>query len=66
LGAGQSFTSNADCTSPLICSTNICLCPNTYYLDLVTVNCILTKATGVSCTYGFECTSGVCTSSLCT
>jgi hypothetical protein len=65
LGAGQVCAAAAQCTSPLTCGSP-CQCPATYYLDLVTVNCILKKAAGVACTYGFECTSGTCTSSLCT
>lgn len=67
LGAGQSCGGvSSACTSPLYCPTTTCICPNTYYLDIVTVNCLLKKATGISCTYGFECTSGTCTNSLCT
>ncbi|CAF2755910.1 unnamed protein product [Rotaria sp. Silwood2] len=67
LGAGQQCAGVSSlCTSPLYCPTTTCQCPNTYYLDIVTVNCILEKATGVSCTYGFECTSGTCTNAICT
>lgn len=67
LGAGQQCAGvSSRCTSPMTCPSTTCQCPATYYLDLVTVNCILKKSTGVSCTYGFECTSGTCTNSVCT
>ncbi|CAF1049686.1 unnamed protein product [Rotaria sordida] len=67
LGAGQSCAgASSRCTSPLICPIATCLCPTAYYLDIVTVNCILKRATGGSCTYGFHCTSGTCTNSVCT
>jgi hypothetical protein len=65
LGAGQPCGANADCTSPLTCPAGRCQCQAPYYLDIVTVRCLLTKATGFPCTYGFECTNGVCTNSLC-
>ena len=66
LGAGQICGGDDNrCTSPLICPTTTCQCPTTYYLDIVTVNCILKKATGVSCTYDFECINGTCTNSVC-
>ena len=65
-GAGQACTAASECTSPMSCISSICNCPATFYLDLVTVACLSKKASGVSCTYNFECTSSTCTNSVCT
>lgn len=63
LGAGQTCIAGA-CTSPLTCAVT-CKCPAGYYLDIYTVNCDLTKVSGSSCTYNFECPT-TCVNSVCT
>lgn len=66
LGAGQTCASVPQCTSPLTCSGATCSCPAGLYLDWITVRCLTNKISGSACTYGFECSSGTCTNSICT